>query len=115
LADLVMRLLSKDPARRPGSAREVAEQLEEIERRLAAPEPSSQTQVLPPPAKGAPASSGQWKSLGVATAVALAVLLPVGYYFGSTLLHYTTNKGVLVVEEDDPQGTTAATPSGKGK
>jgi Leucine-rich repeat (LRR) protein len=103
LAELVMQLLAKHPDRRPASAHEVAERLEAIERQLAEPGEPSQTEVMPiPEQQKTPARQAPWKRIGLAAAVALAVLLPVGYYFGGTVLQVATNKGVLVVKVDDP-------------
>jgi hypothetical protein len=95
LAELVTQLLSKDPARRPASAQEVADRLEALECRLAALE----TQVLPGAAPAARRFSP--KGAGLAAAAVLAVLLPpVGYFCGGAVLRYASNRGVLVVEVD---------------
>lgn len=48
LAELITRLLAKDPAHRPASAREVAEQLEAIERQPAVPLAASQAAPAAP-------------------------------------------------------------------
>jgi Leucine-rich repeat (LRR) protein len=100
LAELVMQLLAKDPGKRPASAQEVADRLEAIERQLAAPSGPSRTEALPAPA--APARRGRRKRAGLIAAVALAIALPLGYFSGGAVLRYATNKGVLVVQVDDP-------------
>src|SRR5262249_46376055 len=46
LSELVMNLLEKDPARRTGSAAEVVQALQGLERQLAPSQPREQTQVL---------------------------------------------------------------------
>jgi hypothetical protein len=93
LAALVMQLLAKDPNQRPASAREVADRLEAIGRQLATPAP-------PPEALPAPARR-RWRA-GAVAAVGLATLLPLGYLRGGAVVRYATNRGVLVVQVDDP-------------
>ena len=48
----------------------------------------------------------RWQSFGrralVAVVAVLAALLPLGYFFGGTVIRIVTNKGELVVEPDDP-------------
>jgi hypothetical protein len=95
LAELVMQLLSKDPAGRPASAREVADRLRTLEQQPEQSADSLQTEVLPP------ARAGDRRHRLLVAAVALAVLLPLGYY-GGTVLRIVTNKGELVVAVDDP-------------
>ncbi len=76
LDDLVMGLLSTDPARRPASAAELAERLRRLEDR-----------PLTPPAR----TAGRRRTL--AALVALAVLPSLGYLFGGALFRLATNRG----------------------
>jgi serine/threonine protein kinase len=134
LAELVVQLLSKDPAQRPASAKEVAERLNALERSLTVP---VATAVAVPVQPAVPANpwadidvieadesrggkqpicrreQGQARRLvpsGKArrprrfllAAVALLALLPLGYFFGGTIIRIATNKGELVIETDDP-------------
>jgi hypothetical protein len=102
LAELIMCLLDKSPQARPGSAGEIAQQLLAIERQLAA-EPA-RTEVLPAKphrSVSPPPIRGRWRRWAVA-AVALVALVPLGYFFGGTVVRFAANKGVLVVAVDDP-------------
>jgi serine/threonine protein kinase/Leucine-rich repeat (LRR) protein len=121
LADLITALLSKDPAQRPPSAREIANRLQAIERDMAAQkagDPSnlgiasstrSQSESLhaastigtSPIRLPAPARSSR-RPL-IAAAVALATLLPLGYFFGGQIIRVATDKGQIVIEVDDPK------------
>jgi hypothetical protein len=83
LSDLIQRLLAKDPADRPQSAREVADELT----RIAA--------VRPARSRRSP----------VALAAAAVLLLALGGLaarYGATVIRIIGNKGELVVEVDDP-------------
>src|SRR5207248_2918917 len=112
LAELVLQLMAKEPANRPASAEEVADRLQAIERRLAASKAdgASRTAVLPPsqpsstrrPGPAMACNASSWRRSGVAAAVTLAALLPLGWFFGGTVVHIATNKGELVIESDDP-------------
>ncbi len=102
LSELIMQLLSKDAAQRPVSAREVADRLATIERRLA--DDASRTDIL-----HAPLPQGEGLGLrgnrgrrGMAIVLAVLVLVPLGYYFGGTVIRIATNKGELVIENADP-------------
>jgi len=110
LNDLVLRLLAKDPADRPASAREVADRLQAIERQLTAPPAAAPpaTEVLPAAALPSPsrppaARARRWRRRGLVAAAALAALLPLGYFFGGTVLRFATNQGQIVIEVDDPR------------
>jgi outer membrane protein assembly factor BamB len=91
LSDLVMHLLAKQPADRPAETRAVVETIKAIEH-----EQAKARELQTRPYRG----SRRW----VATAaVALLGLLGVaGYFFGSTIIRITTNRGELVVQVDDP-------------
>jgi WD40 repeat protein len=92
LGALILRLLAKDPAGRPASAREVAQALAE-----AAPRASDKPEA---PARQSP----RWRFGLVPICVAvllLAVLGAAAYPFGPTVVRIATNKGELVIEADD--------------
>jgi hypothetical protein len=119
-------MLAKDRDRRPASARAVIQELQAL---LQAPAPAtvSMTQPMPPanpwadidaPAgdtviyESSPAAPPQPLPHGrgsaprrrwplVAAALLLA-LLPLGYFFGGTIIRIATNLGELVLEIDDP-------------
>lgn len=93
LASLVMRLLEKDPAKRPASAAEVANQLESLERRHAAA-PSSSAR--------APSSAGPKPRRVLVLATGLGAVIVMAAIFAATVVRYATNKGVLVVQVEDP-------------
>jgi hypothetical protein len=111
LDNLILRLLAKDRADRPSSARAVIKTLAAIERERAASasvatveHPAVSRSVVPAPA----AASGprgpsrrRWLPAAVAAAVLLAVLGPLTYLFGPAVIRFTTDKGELVLETDD--------------
>src|SRR5262249_52993382 len=82
LGELIMELLAKEPAKRPASAAEVALRLEEIEH-------------------GTPARPRRRYGWLVAAAL-LLVLVPAAWFLGGPVLRFAGNKGVLVMEIDDP-------------
>lgn len=86
LSDLIMRLLNKDSAKRPASAQEVADALRQI------------TTAPPPPAVAV--RRPRW--FVPAAAAVLLALLPLGYFFGGTVIRFATNKGEVIIETDDP-------------
>jgi serine/threonine protein kinase/Leucine-rich repeat (LRR) protein len=93
---LTMRLLGKTPGDRPASAAEVREQLRRL--RPEADDPTLVTRVpAPAPVRHPPHRRGL-----LAVAAALLILLPLGYFYGATILRIVTNKGELVIESDDP-------------
>jgi hypothetical protein len=95
LNDLILRLLAKDPAGRPASARAVADELAGLSPAAPAPRPRRRLPVLP-----------------AAVAVLLAVLGALAWWFGPTVLRVATNKGELVVEVEDPDVEVAVKPEG---
>ncbi|HYT91301.1 MAG TPA: protein kinase [Gemmataceae bacterium] len=93
LAELVMQLLAKEPTERPASAREVADRLQALERSHPGP-PSSPTAVLPPTvATRSRERSTGWRRGLLVGLLALAVLLPLGYFFGPWRNPSIDNKG----------------------
>ncbi len=92
LAELIMQLLEKDPARRPVNASEVVARLAAIEAPLADGHP------IPMPAHPHQVRDTRRKVL-----LATAALLLVGVGLaGAIMLHIQTDRGTLVVESDDP-------------
>lgn len=128
LAALIMQLLVKQPDQRPESARVVAESFQRMEsqRASAAAVTSSSSagwvtkdgltagefaETQPESARRAEAARDQpakparpsgRKQAGLAAGLLLAVLVGGGILFGSTLVRYATNKGMLVVEVNSP-------------
>jgi formylglycine-generating enzyme required for sulfatase activity len=107
-AILILRLLEKDPARRPQSAREVVSLLAPSVESLPAtdrPRPefefdADDTEVAPP----AVVRVQPRHRFGRRVALAAAVLLVgLGLYFAPTIIRIATNKGELVIEVDDPR------------
>ncbi len=86
VSELTLRLLSKDPAGRPASARDVVEQIAALQRQLASPKP--------PPRR-------RRRRLAIAGAALLA-LAAAAAYFTPTILRVATNKGELMVQVEDP-------------
>jgi WD40 repeat protein len=86
LSDLVMRLLSKDPAGRPQSAAAVVAAIDRIER-----------------AQGAPPTAASRRSRRWPVALALAAaLLLIGILLGQTTVTLQTKDGTLVVTTTEP-------------
>jgi serine/threonine protein kinase len=114
LAELVMQLLAKDPAARPASAKEVADRLTAIERQSTTPQPV--TEQLPAASRSAKpktrAGSERRRRRGAVVAVALAVLLPLAYLFGGSVIRFAGNKGELIVRVDDPAVEVAVKQNG---
>lgn len=88
LSDLIARMLAKDPANRPQSARDVAAELE----RIARPgEPAGDR--LPPHRR---------RNVWIAAGVLIAALAALGSMEGKTVVRVLNNQGELVVEVEDP-------------
>jgi serine/threonine protein kinase len=105
LADLVMRLLAKDPDARPASAAEVADALERIQGPIATPggdEPPAQPPEPASPQPQVAGGPGRRSRALLAAAVLLLALVPLGYFFGGTVVRFATNQGEVVIEVDDP-------------
>jgi len=111
LSDLIMQLLAKDPARRPPSARAVADRLQRIGQQLDTPPvPLESTACLPAPADLAPAPAGASQAprplpvtrpptgrrpVMIAAALGALALLVAAIYF------LQTPKGTVRIEIDD--------------
>src|SRR5262249_3437437 len=85
LTSLIMQLLSKDPAKRPASAREVGDRLEAI---------------AASPLQGGKRS--KWRRRVLVAVLLLAGLIPLAYLCGGPVVRYATKRGVLVIRLDDP-------------
>jgi predicted RNA-binding Zn-ribbon protein involved in translation (DUF1610 family) len=112
LSDLVMKLLEKEPARRPASAGEVAESLRAMEAKAAGSRVSAgDTVALPSGSVAAGARGGRRRKLLVLAACLLALLLGGGW-LAMVLLRVETAKGTLIVELDGTE-TEARIKNGK--
>jgi serine/threonine protein kinase len=108
LATLIEQMLARDPAGRPVSAQEVADQLWIIETLVATP-----TSQIAKPNRGS--RGGIWKSrgrIGAAAVLLLAILGPLGWLCGPTVYRYATNKGDLVVRVEDDNVQLTVTQNG---
>jgi WD40 repeat protein len=105
LSELIVQLLAKDPGERPQSAGEVADRLQAVERKLAAPTPAEGlTPAAPAVPRPQPSAARPLarRRLLLAAAVALLALGPLSLLLGGTVIRLATNKGELIIETDDP-------------
>jgi WD40 repeat protein/serine/threonine protein kinase len=98
LERVVTRLLAKRPEERYASAREAAAALQAIEADL-----------------GRPAQPVVRRRRFIFAILLLALLGPLAYLFGPTVVRVATNKGELVIESDDRDVTVTVTPAGQGQ
>ena len=99
LSDLVLQLLAKDPDQRPATARDVADKLEAIGRRLAANAPTAflPTTDLPPPPQSRKDKAGKRSRALLAISFGLLGLLVAGAVY-----YWQTNNGTVRLEINDP-------------
>jgi hypothetical protein len=96
LADLIMRLLAKDPDRRPATARAVAETLEAIARPAGGGEPTV-TMAVPS------ARAGGRRRRIAALAAGFLVTLGLGAWLIFAVTRARNATGELLIEADDPE------------
>ena len=103
LANLIMRLLAKDPSQRPATAKEVVHKIQAIER-----EPAS-----PPPKRAPPRTDVRRRTqLSATVAVVFAAVGLLAWFFGPTLLQVIEGRGELVVDVEDPDVDVVVEPHG---
>ena len=105
LADVIDRLLAKDPAARPASAREVVALLDDIEGR-----PVEATR-LPPPAAPRPRPGGPFLPLALVALAALGVLVALAMLVVRVTVR-TGEPAEFLIDTDDP--TLVFRVNGKG-
>ena len=101
LSELVMRLLEKDPARRPASAAEVVQTLQALEANLAREKDSQgdTLEVSAAPKRGVAPRRSRRTPLIAAAVLLLAGLIGLGAF---TLIRISSDQGDYVIETDDP-------------
>jgi serine/threonine protein kinase/Leucine-rich repeat (LRR) protein len=103
LADLVMELLHRDPAKRPSSASEVAQRLETLEHRQPAPDRIAQpvaASVVPERIVQPVNRQSRWRPVAVTIAASLVI---IAVLFGGVLVRFATDRGEVVIAVDDPE------------
>lgn len=90
LGKVVERMMAKDPAARYQTPAEVAEALEPF------------CHPAPPVAEATPVAEAPQRRRRVPALAALVALGAIGVFFGATLIRFATNRGVVVIETDDP-------------
>ena len=103
VSDFILRLLSKDSAGRPNSAREVAEILRELDSEplvMSPSGPAGRTDAATAPGR-------RWLQrsrvrMGAVVAIMIAVLGTLTYLYGGVVIDLTTNHGRLVIQSNDP-------------
>jgi serine/threonine protein kinase/Leucine-rich repeat (LRR) protein len=103
LSELVMRLLQKDPRRRPASAAAVVHTLQDLEEKLRREQAArEQTVSLPPSPKGNSAAGRRRRLLLlIGSLVLLAGLVGVALW-AAGVIRFSTENGDLVIDTDDP-------------
>jgi len=96
ISDFILRLLSKNPDHRPSTANEVVATIRTFESGHSTRPPSNVENMHRPTG---PKSGRRWLTGLVSAALLFSIL---GYFAGSTVLRFATNKGVLIVETNDP-------------
>jgi uncharacterized membrane protein len=107
LSDLIDRLLSKNPARRPQSAEEVAAAVRQIAANL-----SGETGLVESVPALRPRTKAWRDRTPLLVALGLLVLVPLGWWLATVVLRVETENGTLVVEINDAE-TEARIQGGK--
>jgi len=111
LSDFIMQLLAKKPEERPASAQEVADTLSRI---ADAEEPSrtGQAGARQNQAKvSMPGAGRRGRHMAVAV-LALALLVPLGYWLSGIIVRVESKEGTLVIKTEDPSVVVKVTSEG---
>jgi serine/threonine protein kinase len=112
LSDLTMRLLAKDPQKRPQNAQEVIDALSKLERKRKAPTRKTKQAESPPIGRAKASGQGRRSAFFAAAAVALC-FVPIGIWFSPAVYRFVTDQGVLVIQTNDPDVEVVVRQSGK--